>query len=124
MTNSTQIKYRVEFYEKENGTAPARDFLLSLDARQLAKMAHIIELLQNNGPELREPYSKHLIDGIFELRARFGTDSNRVLYFFYEGGLIILTNGFVKKTQKTPKREIEKAKNYRKDYLSRKEQAK
>lgn len=51
----------------------------------------------------REPYSKHLDDGIFELRCKFGSDITRVLYFFYYEGKIILTNGFVKKTQKTPK---------------------
>ena len=46
---------------------------------------------------LREPYSKHLDDGIFELRCKFGSDITRVLYFFYYEGKIILTNGFVKK---------------------------
>ena len=56
---------------------------------------------------LREPYSKHLDDGIFELRCKFGSDITRVLYFFYYEGKIILTNGFVKKTQKTPKEEIQ-----------------
>ena len=50
------------------------------------------------GNMLREPYSKHLDDGIFELRCKFGSDITRVLYFFYYEGKIILTNGFVKKT--------------------------
>ena len=45
--------------------------------------------------------------GIFELRAKVGTDISRVLYFFYYEGKIIMTNGFVKKTQKTPKEEIQ-----------------
>lgn len=49
-------------------------------------------------------------EGIFELRARIGTETTRVLYFFYAGRHILLTNGFIKKKQKTPASEIEKAK--------------
>ena len=70
---------------------------------------------------LREPHSKELEDGIFELRAKVSTNISRVLYFFYFGNQIILTNGFIKKTFKTPDKEIEKAKKYRKDYIQRKE---
>lgn len=68
---------------------------------------------------LREPYSKSLCDGIFEIRAKVGTDITRVLYFFYYEGRIILTNGFVKIMQETPSSEIKKAKQYRKDFLER-----
>jgi len=50
---------------------------------------------------------------------KVGTDISRVMYFFYYGGRIILTNGFIKKTQKTPRSEIERAKQYRKDFLER-----
>ena len=82
-----------------------------------AKMMMIIGVLQDNGNELREPYSQHLSEGIFELRAEVGI--SRVLYFFYVDQHIVLTNGFVKKTQKTPPQEIEKAKKYRADYLRR-----
>ena len=112
-------RFEAEFYEKENGEQPARDFLLSLDRKIRAKMMMIIGVLQDNGNELREPYSKHLSEGIFELRAKVGTDISRVLYFFYVDQHIVLTNGFVKKTQKTPPQEIEKAKKYRADYLRR-----
>ncbi len=109
------------FYEKPDGTEPAKDFLLKLDLKMRAKMLRTIELLQKNGTSLREPESKPLEDGIFELRAKVGSDISRVLYFFMVGRTVILTNGFIKKTQKTPKSEIERAKRYRSDYLSRKE---
>ena len=101
-------RFEIEFYETASGEQPAKEFLLSLD----------------NGYELREPYSKHLSQGIFELRAKVGSDITRVMYFFYVDQHIILTNGFTKKTQKTPPKEIEKAKKYRADYLSRKENLK
>lgn len=113
--------FEVIFYNKEDGTEPAKEFILSLDTKMRAKMLRTVEFLQNNGPELREPYSKPLNDGIFELRAKVGSDISRVLYFFVIGRKVILTNGFIKKTQKTPPSEIEKAKRYKADYLSREE---
>ena len=112
-------QFIVEFYQTEQGEEPAKEFLLQLNRRMRAKMMHVIALLQDNGNELREPYSKHLSEGIFELRAQIGSDTTRVLYFFYVDRRIILTNGFIKKTQKTPKREITRAKQYRTDYLNR-----
>ena len=114
--------YQAIFYQKDDGSEPAKEFILSVDKKMRAKILKIIAMLQNNGTELRMPYSEYLEDGIFEIRAKVGTDISRVLYFFVVGHKIILTNGFIKKTQKTPKGEIEKAKQYRKDYLSRKEQ--
>lgn len=84
-------------------------------------MLRTIQILQDNGAALREPYSKSLGNGIFELRAKVGSDISRVLYFFFVGKKVILTNGFVKKTQKTPTVEIERAKSYRDEYLNRKE---
>ena len=111
------------FYDLPDGREPAREFLDGLDLKMRAKMLRTIALLQENGTFLREPYSKPLDDGIFELRAKVGTDISRVLYFFFVGHKIILTNGFIKKSQKTPPAEIERAKKYRKEYLSRKEAA-
>ena len=114
-------RFEVEFYENEKGEQPAKEFLLCLNAKMRAKMVNTISILQDNGYELREPYSKYLSEGIFELRAKVGSDITRVLYFFYVDKHIILTNGFIKKTRKTPPGEIEKAKKYRANYLQRKE---
>lgn len=116
-------EFEIIFYDHPNGSEPAKEFILSLDNKMKAKMLRTIKLLQINGYELREPYSKHLDEGIFELRAKVGNDISRVLYFFIVGRKIILTNGFVKKTQKTPPNEIDKAKKYRIEYLSREENA-
>ena len=112
-------QFTVEFYEKENGEIPVEEFLDSLDIGMKSKLVMILKVLQEKGNQLREPYSKHLEDGIFEIRGKVGSDISRVLYFFYYGGKIILTNGFIKKTQKTPSKEIKKAKEYRKDYIER-----
>ena len=115
--------YMTEFkliaYEKENGEVPVEEFLDSVNPTMRAKIFGLLGILQEKGNMLREPYSKHLDDGIFELRCKFGSDITRVLYFFYYEGKIILTNGFVKKTQKTPKEEIQIAKDRRKDFIER-----
>lgn len=109
----------VEVYAKADGAEPVNDFLYSLPEKMIAKVLQEIRLLSDLGNELREPYSRLIEDGIFELRAKQGSDISRVLYFFVVGKKIILTNGFVKKTQKTPKSEIELAKKYRADYIQR-----
>lgn len=76
-------------------------------------------ILQDQGNLLREPYSKNLEDGIYEIRVKISSDIARVLYFFYFDGRIIFTNGYIKKTNKMPKSEIQKAKKYRADFLER-----
>lgn len=86
-------KFSVEFFTKENGEKPAKDFLLSLEPKMRAKLMGIIEILEEKGNALREPYSKHIENGIFEIRGKIGTDISRVLYFFYYDQRIILTNG-------------------------------
>ena len=112
-------EFKAEFYEAKDGHKPAKEFMLSQDAKMRAKLFGLVDILEQYGNQLREPYSKSLGDGIFEIRAKVGTDITRVLYFFYYEGRIILTNGFVKKTQETPSSEIKKAKQYRKDFLER-----
>ena len=112
-------EFIVIFYEKENGDCPVEEFITSLDAKMRAKMIGLLELLEERGNQLREPYSKPIDDGIFEIRCKVGNNITRVLYFFYFEGKIILTNGFVKKTQKTPPEEIKLAKERRADYEER-----
>ena len=65
-----------------------------------------------------EKFFKHLegSDGLFEIRIKAGSDIFRIICFFDEGNLIILLNGFQKKSAKTPRREIEKAERLKKNY--------
>ena len=121
--------YGIEFYETEDGKCPIWDFLEALrlkaptnkDARIQHKQASLyIELLQQNGTHMNAEITKHLDDGIWELRP----GNNREFYFFYQNDTYVLLHQFRKKSQKTPKREIEKAKTERNDYLRRKETAK
>lgn len=118
--------YDVEFYEKADGTSELWDFLETLriksetskDARiQYKQITFYIELLQQNGTRLPENITKHLEENIWELRPGF----NRVLYFYYDNNTFVLLHHFRKKTQKTPKKELEKAKAERNDYILQKE---
>lgn len=118
--------YEIIFYEKQNGESDIWNFLEELrkkafknkDARiQYNQATLYIELLQNNGTKLPDNITKHIDADIWELRP----GNNRIFYFFCEKNRIILLHSFRKKTQKTPRREIEKAKAERDDYLFRKE---
>lgn len=113
--------FNIEFYELPNGEVPVIAFLESLNLKMRDKAYMSFELLKEFGNNMREPYSKYLGNGLFELRIRFSNDIARVFYFFYDGEKIVLTNGFIKKRNKTPPRELEKARKYMKDYLERKE---
>ena len=117
--------FRIEFYETAHGVSELWDFLdglqkkslTSKDARvQHKQIAQYIQLLADHGTRLGENITKHLEDGIWELRP----GNNRVLYFFHRDNTFVLLHQFRKKTQKTPRREIEKAKTERDDWIRRK----
>ena len=114
--------YRVEFYETQDRDSHICDFLkdlhlkaaVSKDARIQHKRASLyIELLKQNGTRLNENNTKHIEDDIWELRP----GNNRVFYFFFRDNIYVLLHQFRKKSQKTPKHEIEKAKLERDDYI-------
>lgn len=72
--------------------------------------------------QVLEDYLKHMegTDGLYEIRVKLGSDIFRIFCFFDKGQLIVLKNGFQKKTQKTPKSEIEKALKIKKEYETEK----
>lgn len=115
--------WEVEYYKRENGDIPVLDFLLSLNPKMRAKAFSEIELLQRHGPNLREPFVKPIkgedYKGIFELRVKFASDITRIFYFTFRKNTFVLLNGFIKKSEKTPQREIDKAKRYKDDYEMR-----
>jgi len=111
--------WTVEMYESDKGEIPVKVFLDSLDKKMRSRALTELRLLQDMGNTIREPYSKHLRDGIFELRIQAAGDISRIFYFFYVGRKIVLTNGFIKKSQKTPRSEIDRAKKYKADYERR-----
>ena len=106
------IKYEVRFLE------PAKHFLDSLDDRSREKILfNIWKSRETNDPEL----FKKLTGELLEFRTRFKSKQFRLLAFRDKQGsretLVIATHGFIKKSQKTPKKEIERAEHLRLDYL-------
>lgn len=111
--------FQIDFYQLPNGEKPVATFLNSLDTKMRAKALYSLSILEEFGNQLREPHSKSLGDGLFELRVKFASDITRIFYFFVVDNKIILTNGFVKKSMKTPKAELELARKYKTDYERR-----
>lgn len=114
--------YAIEFYEDAKGRKPVREYIRELaqkndkDSRiKTDKIRDYIKALRKYGKALGEPYIKHLADEIWELRPL----QDRILFAAWTGNSFLLISHFVKKTQKTPPREIDKAKRLLKDYKER-----
>lgn len=110
--------YEVIFYEDRKGKCPADEFLDNLQLKVRAKVEKWIEKLEEEGPNLPRPFADIVRDKIRELRIVFGSNHHRFLYFFF-GKKIIITHGFLKKTDEIPKKEIEKAERMMQDFLQR-----
>ena|ERR1035438_5966823 len=110
----------IVFYKRPNGNSPIEEFIDSLNAKQASKILWTLRLVRNL-ERVTEEYLKKLkgTNDIWEIRIQFGNDIFRILGFF-DDHRIILTNGFVKKSQKTPKKEIELAEHRKKEYYERK----
>ena len=91
------FEFDIKFYDTPNGKKPAKEFIEKLEPKMRAKMLRLVDMLATNGNELRRPYAAYLRDGIFELRATVGSNTTRILYFFFTERRIILTHGFIKK---------------------------
>ena len=115
----TQVpKYEVLFYEKSDGTSLADEFLDDLPFKARAKLEKWFEQLEIHGPHLPRSFADVVQGKIRELRLRFGLFHYRFLYFFF-GKKIIVTHGFVKKTDQVPAEEIARAIRYMDDFLIR-----
>lgn len=102
-------QFRIFFYKNADGKENISAFIKSLNMKLKAKVYRELNLLKENGNDLREPHTKYLRDGIYELRIKQGSNIARILYFFVSGKKIILTNAFIKKSKNIPKQEFEKA---------------
>ncbi|MBN1185040.1 MAG: type II toxin-antitoxin system RelE/ParE family toxin [Bacteroidales bacterium] len=111
---------KIIFYRLPSGKCPIEEFLDSLSGKQAQKIAWVLELIEELD-YIPSNYLKNLVntDGILEVRVQFGKDIFRLLGFQNRREFILLTNGFQKKTQKTPRQEIRLAEERKRDYLKR-----
>ncbi len=118
--------YNIVFYKNENGESDVKDFIRELktnsdkskDAKiNLRKVIAYIRVLRRHGNSAGMPFLRHLQGEIWEIRPI----SNRILYAYFDDETIILLHHFIKRSKKTPRREIERAMNEIADYKRRNE---
>lgn len=115
--------YEIIFYYDEKGKSEVYEYIESLEKQRnnkdckikLEKISAYIDWLSQNGLSIGEPYIKYLKNGIWELRPL----RDRILFAYYDNNKFILLTCFMKQIQKTPRKEIERAKKLLKDYKKR-----
>lgn len=98
------MKWKITFFsttvEKETFSFPKKI---------LAKLIHIFDIIEEHGPNIGQPYTDFFCDGLFEVRAKAKEGIGRSLFCYTKGKEIIILHSFIKKTQKTPKKELDVA---------------
>lgn len=114
--------YEIHFYKNKNGKEPVKEYISELAGRKdkdsrikLNKIMDYLKVLSEYGTRAGEPYIKHLTGDIWELRPL----RDRILFAAWNGSGFVLLHVFLKQTQKTPPREIERAKRNLTDYQER-----
>lgn len=105
------MEFQIVFFKDNNGKSPIEEFLDELERKNQSLFDQILKSFEKlkNRVYHKEPLSKYLETGLWELRVKSGSDILRVIYTFDKGQIIILLHIFIKKKQKTPIRELEEA---------------
>jgi phage-related protein len=116
MVDKNQKYRKITFYKNY-----FQDFFSRQSKKVKAKIVWTFDLLEDL-QRVPETYLKHIenTDGLYEIRVQFGSNIFRIFCFFDEGQLVVLANGFQKKTQKTPIKEIEMALKIKAEYENEK----
>ena len=104
------MPYTIDYFNER-----VRDDIESWPVGVLADYARLVELLIDFGPDVRMPHSRAMGDGLFELRPRGREGIGRALYCFLVGQQVMVLHGFIKKSQGTPKRDLEIARRRMKE---------
>ena len=116
--------FNINFYQNIQGRQPVKEYMDTLQASadsnkdsriKLKKIYEYLEVLSLTGTRAGEPYVKHIQDDLWELRPL----RDRIFFFCWQGDRFILLHHFMKKTQRTPRREIEQALRNREDFIER-----
>jgi len=115
MSNNYQIEY---YKNSHNNNEPAKEFIIALPYKIRSKIFSYLILLRESNGRLNYPYSSHIKDKIWELRIDFAKNCYRIFYFVFINKRIVLLHAFLKKTNKTPQQEIQKAINNYDDFIN------
>ena len=110
----------IEFYKQQSGACPVEEFLDRLNGKQARKVAWVLDMVRTLPRPPTRFFKKLVGTELWEVRAEYSGNAFRLLGFFDGDNLVILANGFAKKTQKTPKQEIDTAERRMKDYFKMK----
>ena len=114
------MKWEIDFYQDSQGNIPVQDFICQQSAKVEAKIYRHIDLLQDFGLSLGQPYIEKLAGSdVWELKIRHSSNRYRILYFTSSGRKFVLLHAFLKKTDKTPKNELAIASDRILDYMTR-----
>jgi phage-related protein len=97
-------------------------FIATLSSKERIKLDYIISQLETED-RLPVKFIKYIRDGLYELRMEYGGNTYRVFFIFDEGAVVVLFNGFQKKTQKIPDKEIDNALKIKEAYYGNKQQS-
>ncbi|PWG62668.1 type II toxin-antitoxin system RelE/ParE family toxin [Bifidobacterium callitrichidarum] len=109
---------RFDYYTEGDHSSQFEEWIRKLPPKDKIKLLATIHNIEQYGLQiaLRKEWVKKIDDEIWEIRSRFGNNIQRGPFFFAQGDLCIITHGFTKKTQKTPKSEINRAREIMKRY--------
>lgn len=116
-----QEEWEITYYETPTGRSPVREFIDGLPAKAQAKIAWSLDLLARFGVQLGEPYVKPIArrEKLWELRVTISPNIYRLFYFAVSGRKFVLVHAFTKRSQRTPRKELDVAEARRKEYLQR-----
>jgi len=114
------MKRTVSFYRTAEGKCPVEDFLDELPGHTVKKITWVLKLIE----DLEFVPATYFVklpgtEEIWECRVNFSSNTYRFLGFFKDKSTVVMTHGFMKKTKKTPRREIDRAESYRRDFMQR-----
>ncbi len=95
------------------------DFMGTLSVAEVKKVAYVLDMLKTR-QRLNVKFVKAIRDGLYEIRIEYASNIYRIFFIFDDGNIVILFNGFQKKTQKTPESEINKALKLKEEYYGTK----
>ncbi len=109
--------YQIVYYVDDRGRESVKDYIHKTSQKEQKKIYASLEFLRENKGHLDEPYTRHVTGKIRELRVDFAHNRHRIFYCTVIGRRIVLLHALLKKTPKTPQREIERAMYRYHDFL-------